>query len=156
MFDEADEGDAPVIARLAARVILVDAEGRTLLFRGGDVTRPQAGTWWFTPGGGVEAGEDLVEAARREVFEETGLVVDDLGEAVWVRRARFPFEGSTYDQAEHYFVARVVDAQIDASGWTDLEQRSVVDHRWWSADELRRTQETVYPENLADLLPQHG
>jgi 8-oxo-dGTP pyrophosphatase MutT (NUDIX family) len=149
-----DEDDARVIERVAARVILVDSQGRTLLFRGRDVTRPELGSWWFTPGGGVDRGEGLVEAARRELREETGVVVDDIGEAVWVRRARFPFEGSVYDQVEHYFVARVVDAQVDASGWTDLERRSVVEHRWWSADELRRTEETVYPENLAELLSQ--
>jgi hypothetical protein len=29
-----------------------------------------------------------------------------------------------------------------------------VEHRRWSADELRRTEETVYPENLAELLSQ--
>jgi hypothetical protein len=26
-------------------------------------------------------------------------------------------------------------------------------HRWWSADDLRRTTETVYPLQLAELLP---
>jgi ADP-ribose pyrophosphatase YjhB (NUDIX family) len=31
---------------------------------------------WCMPGGEVEAGESLAEAGRREVFEETGLVVE--------------------------------------------------------------------------------
>jgi 8-oxo-dGTP pyrophosphatase MutT (NUDIX family) len=35
------------------------------------------GDWaWTTPGGGVEPGEDATTAARRELAEETGLVLD--------------------------------------------------------------------------------
>jgi 8-oxo-dGTP diphosphatase len=33
---------------------------------------PQEGTWTF-PGGGIEAGESLTDAALREAYEETGL-----------------------------------------------------------------------------------
>jgi 8-oxo-dGTP pyrophosphatase MutT (NUDIX family) len=32
--------------------------------------------WWVAPGGGLEAGESFEDAARREVEEETGLVVE--------------------------------------------------------------------------------
>jgi ADP-ribose pyrophosphatase YjhB (NUDIX family) len=81
------------VARVAARVVLVDRAGRTLLFRGGDPHRPEIGTWWFTPGGGVEEGESLVEAARREVFEETGIELTDVGDPLLRREVRFTFEG---------------------------------------------------------------
>ena len=34
---------------------------------------------WTTPGGVIEPGEDLLEGIRREVVEETGLMITDFG-----------------------------------------------------------------------------
>lgn len=150
MEEDAAEGGA--IPRVAARVIVIDPAGRTLLLRGSDPSRPEAGTWWFTPGGGLHAGETVHEAARRELQEETGFLVDVVGAPVHLRRTRFEFEGSTYDQEEHFFVAAVEVLQLDDSGWTDVERRVIVEHRWWALAELRTTGQTVYPEELADLL----
>ena len=72
-----------VIDRRAARVLLVDAAGRALLLHGGDPVRPEQ-RWWFTPGGGLQAGETPAEGAARELLEETGLRVEpgDLGEPI--------------------------------------------------------------------------
>lgn len=39
--------------------------------------KPRRG-WWFLPGGKVEETETWIEAARREVFEETGLRVEEV------------------------------------------------------------------------------
>ena len=142
----------PAIHRVAARVILIDPAGRTLLFLGGDPHRPQDGTWWFTPGGGVDEGETLDQAARREVLEETGISLRTLGDPVFCRRIEFTFESARYDQTEHFFVARVDAHPLDDSGWTDVERRSIFERRWWSLAELRSTRQTVHPDNLADLL----
>ncbi len=138
-----------VIERVGARVLVVDTDGRVLLLLGADPADPSAGTWWFTPGGGVDPGESLEEAARRELAEETGLVVDHLGPAVWVRTARFRFMGRSYRQDETFFLARVDGHVVDGTGRTELERDAVLDHRWWSLDELRATGETVYPSTMA-------
>lgn len=53
-------------------VFVYDHEGRVLLHRRGD-----NGCWGF-PGGVMELGESFEDTARREVFEETGLLVGEL------------------------------------------------------------------------------
>lgn len=54
---------------LAAAAVITDPEGRLLLVRRGK--EPQRGRW-TVPGGSVEPGETLEQAAVREAFEETG------------------------------------------------------------------------------------
>ena len=57
--------------RNAARVILLDAHDRVLLLHGCDADQRER-TWWFTVGGGLDAGESALDAAVRELREETG------------------------------------------------------------------------------------
>ena len=139
--------------RRAARVVLVDGSDRTLLLRGGDPARPGL-RWWFTPGGGLDDGETPAEGAARELFEETGLRVDpaDLGEPVWHQVTHFSYDNRQYRQEQEFYVVRVPEWQIDTTGFDIEEQRTIDDHRWWSVAELEATAETVYPEELADLL----
>jgi 8-oxo-dGTP pyrophosphatase MutT (NUDIX family) len=140
------------VRRQAARVIVRDESGRVLLLRGGDPHRPEAGTWWITPGGGLDPGETIEDAARREVREETGLVITDLGAVVLERRVDFDFEGVRYEQDESFFTVTVAAFEVDRREWTDVERRSMFEHRWWTRAELAATTDTVYPERLVDLL----
>lgn len=55
-----------------AGILLLDGEGRILLQRRGDDGN------WCIPGGAVEPGETVEAAAIREVFEETGIIVDNM------------------------------------------------------------------------------
>ena len=140
-----------VLRRTAARALLLDPADRVLLLHGFDPLLPGR-QWWFTPGGGVEPGEDLRAAARREIQEETGIAEVDLGPLIARRSSAFSFDGRSFEQDEWYYLARTATTETDPSGQTELERRSTDGLRWWTGAELSATDETVYPEALAGLL----
>jgi 8-oxo-dGTP pyrophosphatase MutT (NUDIX family) len=144
-----------VLFRRSSKVLLVDPDRRVLLLSGIDRTKPELDPWWFSVGGGLELGESPSEAAVRETYEETGLVIGDPGPVIFTRRFVWNFEGTEIDQDEFYFLVRTDHFEPSPAGRTALEIATIRSHRWWSIEEIRRTTEAVYPEDLADRLDAH-
>lgn len=135
--------------RRTARVLVTDPDGLCLLFR---FTPEGMAPFWFTPGGECEPGEDFVSAARRELFEETGIQADPapLGR---VREYDYTtFDGIAAHALEHWFHHRAMARAIDTSRHTDLERACMREHRWFDRAELRGWHETVWPRDLAALV----
>ena len=141
------------IARLAARVLLIDEAGRILLFHGIDPADP-TDEYWVTPGGGLEPGESPVQGAVRELFEETGLRVDPatLGEPVFRNTVDFSFNGRAYRQEQDFFLLRVPSWEVDTANFDEVEKVAMDRYHWWPVDELESSGERYYPEILPDLL----
>jgi 8-oxo-dGTP pyrophosphatase MutT (NUDIX family) len=140
------------LKRTSAKVLLLNPDGRVLLFVGMDPAHPARPPIWFPVGGGVENGETQEHAAIREVKEETGLLISDLGPVVMTRHVDFEFELDSYDQDETYYAVTTAAFVPDTAGWTKVEQRAMSGYRWWSVDDLRATNEIVFPEGLSELV----
>ena len=136
-------------------MLLVDGAERVLLFHGVDPARREH-RYWFTPGGGLAAGEAAPVGAARELAEETGLVraAAELGRAVWRETTEFSFDGAWYRQEQEFFLLGVPSWTVDTGGFDGIERDSIIDHRWWSIEELERTEELYYPGELPAVLRQ--
>lgn len=75
LADEELEQPAPEVEPKKAVVLVTRPDGKILA-----VSRPDDGTDMNMPGGGIKEGESPEEAARRELWEETGLLASDLTE----------------------------------------------------------------------------
>jgi 8-oxo-dGTP pyrophosphatase MutT (NUDIX family) len=107
---------------------------------------------WLTPGGGVDPGEDHDQAVVRELFEETGLVVDSLGDPVWSHDFDVMWDAADHSTGHAEFYKLVVDRfEPSNANWTEDEKIDVLEHRWWSPEDLATTDEPYEPAELPQL-----
>jgi 8-oxo-dGTP pyrophosphatase MutT (NUDIX family) len=139
------------ILRRAARVVVLDPAGAVLLQL---IRSSDGGEWWITPGGALENDETAEEAAVRELVEEIGLHEAQLGPAIWTRQHAFDWEGQPYDQRETFFVCELSD-RFEAAPTVSAEQlraEGIVEHRWWTIEEIEASPLEFAPRKLASLL----
>ena len=138
-----------VSVRRAVKVLLLDEANRLLLLRGSEDGHRH---FWFPVGGGIDADEEAEAACLREIAEETGRREVRLGHEVWRRDTVYQWRGEQTRVGERWFLAWTEHFAPTGAGMTDDEQDYVTGFRWWTADELLATTETVFPPSLGDHL----
>ncbi|HEY8348129.1 MAG TPA: NUDIX domain-containing protein [Symbiobacteriaceae bacterium] len=140
--------------RAVARVLIQNSAGELLL------CRSRSGRAWVPPGGTLDPGESLPEAAVREAAEEAGLPVE-VGPLVYLQEFR-PAGGREH-VIEVAFAARALAEhpepapRVQPAGPADRPWRAWYiqdvdgprrEVRWFTREELRALPEPVYPAFL--------
>jgi 8-oxo-dGTP pyrophosphatase MutT (NUDIX family) len=134
--------------RRTARIVLLGLDDRVLLFR---YLADGFDPFWIMPGGECEPDEDYPAGARRELREETGIIADPRPLGV-TRQADYIYAGEPVRAIEHFFVHRTATAAIDTAGHTELELQAMQEHRWFTRVEMANWPETIYPQDIIDLI----
>lgn len=133
--------------RLSARLLVLDRAGRVLLFR----------FVYEGAGSALDEGETFEEAALRELREETGIRVKNVGPPVRSREFVLQLHDGEYVIAdERYSLIEAQQESLSGEGRAPLEKEVMAEHRWRSVEDLARTSEMVWPENIPEILRETG
>ncbi len=122
--------------RIATGVI-VENDNRILLVR-----HAKRGVYdfWVAPGGGAQGQEDLISAAKREVFEETGLHVEPL-QLAYIEE----FSNPHTRECKVWFTGRLLGGTINTEA-VEAKREHITEAAWLSRSDFEG--KTVFPPML--------
>lgn len=119
-------GHRPIL-QLGASVIVVNDKGQILLEKRSDTHN------YSYPGGSVELGEKVEEAAKREMYEEVGLIANSLQFFTIASEEELHFK---YPNGDEVYNVDIVYICKDYSGDLKAEESEVEELKWFDIYKL--------------------
>jgi len=129
------------------RAIILNTHGEVLLQR-----RSDNGLWGL-PGGGVELHETALEALRREVYEETGIVVNSAEPMALYSGPGQRFRYPNGDEVQPFAIAFIVR---EWTGQPESDGKEGLALRFWSLDALPHDMMAIHVRTLEDFRTYNG
>lgn len=137
-------GQEKVMLNFAGGIVF-DEEGRILLQK-----RREQQAWGF-PGGALELGESIVEAAQREIFEETGfhVTIERLSGVYSKYEEMYP-NGDVAQPIVHFFVCRINGGQLT------IDSDESLDIAFFERDQMPELYSDLHQTAWNDFLTELG
>ena len=146
--------------RHSIKIILLNETDDLLLMRIDDpqtkgVGEDYKGPFWCMIGGQIEAGESVLEAAARELFEETGIAAKDVnfGPIVWFGECDLILSGTPTHIKQQFIVARTKEKTLSLANLAPAEAKIVKQLAYFSLHDIINSDEIIYPVLLPAYLP---
>jgi 8-oxo-dGTP pyrophosphatase MutT (NUDIX family) len=130
---------------------MLSPERRMLLMQ---VQEPSSNfTVWFAPGGGAEPNKSPEMCLRREIEEETGTRITNIGPLIWQRHHTFEWDGQMVSQDEDFYYVPIDEFEPDSqTNPSRSELMAFLQFKWWSPDEIAASHDVFAPRLLAEHL----
>ena len=152
--------NTPLLQHNSVRILLLHQNQELLLMCAED---PTTGTiegkthprFWFTIGGKIEEGEDILTAATRELWEETGLQSHEVhfGPVVWYGRFPMILNGNPTDMQQQFIIAHTTNRQVQLQAPTAIEKKVIKKLAWFTLEDIIQEEDIIFPIILPEILP---
>lgn len=145
--------------RNSIKIILLNSKDELLLLSQDDKSIKNSkgeynGKFRQLIGGKLEDGESEIEAAKRELFEETGLNDSDItfGSVVWYGEVDLILRGERTRLNQKFIYARTNTESVTLENLTDEEKPFIKSLEWLSLEQIKNSEDIIYPVVLPEYL----
>jgi len=142
-----------MLTRKSSRAIVLNRQDQIFLFRYSFDFFAEKESVWITPGGALEEGESFEEALKREVCEELGIELTGQAPFVFYRNPLYELmSGETVRSEERFYFVYCDDESFSYDGWSESETKRMTAGKWWSAEEIRQSEEKFFSADVVGIL----